>query len=58
MSAVFCFTVPACEGGQGGWVEPYRALQDRVIAAIEGGLSCRQAAERFGVTAASAIQWR
>jgi len=33
-------------------------LRDRVIAAIEGGMSCRQAAERFGVSAASAIRWR
>lgn len=33
-------------------------LRQRVIAAIEGGLSCRQAAERFGVSAASAIRWR
>jgi len=31
---------------------------DRVIAAIEGGMSCRQAAARFGVSAASAIRWR
>ncbi len=29
---------------------------DRVIAAIEGGLSCRQAAARFGVSASSAIR--
>jgi len=33
-------------------------LRQRVIAAIDGGLSCRQAAERFGVSAASAIGWR
>lgn len=33
-------------------------LRHRVIAAIDGGLSCRQAAERFGVSAASAIRWR
>lgn len=33
-------------------------LRERVVAAIEGGLSCRQAAERFGVSAASAIRWR
>ena len=33
-------------------------LRDRVIAAIEGGLSCRQAAARFGVSASSAIRWR
>ena len=33
-------------------------LRQRVIAAIDGGLSCRRAAERFGVSAASAIRWR
>ena len=33
-------------------------LRRRVIAAIDGGLSCRQAADRFGVSAASAIRWR
>lgn len=33
-------------------------LRSRVLAAIEGGLSCRQAAERFGVSASSAIRWR
>jgi transposase len=30
----------------------------RVLAAIAGGLSCRQAALRFGVSASSAIRWR
>lgn len=33
-------------------------LRDRVIAAIEDGMSCRQAATRFGVSASSAIRWR
>ncbi|WP_425995484.1 IS630 transposase-related protein [Caulobacter sp. DWR1-3-2b1] len=33
-------------------------LRKRVIAAIDGGLSCRAAAARFGVSAASAIRWR
>ena len=33
-------------------------LRERVIAAIDGGLSCRAAATRFGVSAASAIRWR
>lgn len=32
-------------------------LRERVIAAIEAGASCRQAAERFGIGAASAIRW-
>ena len=31
-------------------------LRDRVVSAIEGGLSCRSAAARFGV--ATAIRWR
>ena len=32
-------------------------LRSRVLAAIDTGLSRRQAAERFGVSAASAIRW-
>ena len=31
-------------------------LRRRVVDAIEQGLSCRQAAERFGVSASSAIR--
>ena len=33
-------------------------LRSRVLAAIDGGFSCRQAAARFGVSAASAIRWQ
>ena len=33
-------------------------LRDRVIAAIEGGMSCRAAAMHFGLSASSAIRWR
>ncbi len=33
-------------------------LRVRVLTAIAGGLPCRQAALRFGVSAASAIRWR
>ena len=33
-------------------------LRRRVVEAIAGGLSCRAAAERFGVSASSAIRWR
>ena len=33
-------------------------LRTRVLAAIAGGMSCRKAAERFGVSASSAIRWR
>ncbi|MBB3912715.1 hypothetical protein [Sphingomonas desiccabilis] len=33
-------------------------LRERVVAAIDGGMSCRAAAARFGVSAASAIRRR
>jgi transposase len=33
-------------------------LRERVLAAIEAGSSCRQAAERFGVGIATAIRWQ
>jgi transposase len=33
-------------------------LRSRVLSALAGGLSCRKAAERFGVSASSAIRWR
>ena len=33
-------------------------LRDRVVAAIDGGLSCRAAAAHFGVSVSSAIRWR
>ncbi len=33
-------------------------LRERVLAAIAEGMSCRQAAIRFGVGASSAIRWR
>ena len=32
-------------------------LRKRVVAAVDGGMSRRGAAERFGVSAASAIRW-
>jgi hypothetical protein len=32
-------------------------LRRRVVGAIEGGSSCRAAAQRFGVSASSAIRW-
>jgi transposase len=32
-------------------------LRKRVVAAVDGGMSCRQAAQRFGVSASSAIRW-
>ena len=34
-----------------------RDLRERVIAAVEGGWSRRAAAERFGVSVATAIRW-
>ena len=33
-------------------------LRDRVLGAVDAGASCREAAARFGVSAASAIRWR
>ena len=33
-------------------------LRSRVLSAIDVGLSCRQAAARFGVSASSAIRWQ
>jgi transposase len=33
-------------------------LRSRVLAAIDDGFSCRQAAARFGVSASSAIRWQ
>ncbi|WP_188723030.1 helix-turn-helix domain-containing protein, partial [Nitratireductor aestuarii] len=32
-------------------------LRVRLLAAIEGGLSCRAAAARFGVAPSTAIRW-
>lgn len=32
-------------------------LRSRVLSAVDAGLSCRRAAERFGVSASSAIRW-
>jgi transposase len=32
-------------------------LRERVVAAVLGGMSRRQAAARFGVSAASAVRW-
>ena len=33
-------------------------LRDRVVAAIDGGVSCRAAAAHFDVSISSAIRWR
>jgi transposase len=33
-------------------------LRDRTIVAVEGGMSCRQSAARFGGSASRAIRWR
>lgn len=32
-------------------------LRDRVIAVVDGGLSCNRAAERFGIAVSSAVRW-
>src|SRR5271165_1447468 len=48
--------------GEGGWRCMARSLsvdlRRRVVEAIAGGSSCRAAAQRFGVSASSAIRWR
>lgn len=33
-------------------------LRQRVIAAIKAGMSCRAAAERFGIAPSAAVKWR
>jgi transposase len=33
-------------------------LRSRLLAAIDGGMSCRAAAERFGVAPSTAIRWQ
>ncbi|MET4702511.1 transposase [Constrictibacter sp. MBR-5] len=33
-------------------------LRQRVIAAIKAGMSCRSAAERFGIAPSAAVKWR
>ena len=33
-------------------------LRERAMAAVDGGMSCRAAAARFGVGVSSAIRWR
>ena len=39
-------------------VKPYsNDLRARVVRAVDGGASCRAAAERFGVAASTAIKW-
>ena len=32
-------------------------LRKRLVAAVDGGMSCRSAAKRFGVAASTAIHW-
>jgi transposase len=32
-------------------------LRVRVIGAVEGGMSCNAAAERFGIAVATAVRW-
>src|SRR5215472_1703323 len=32
-------------------------LRDRVIAVVDGGMSCNRAAKRFGVAISSAVRW-
>src|SRR5690606_16796274 len=50
--------MPAGRGGQRGMTKSISEdLRSRVIAAVDGGLSRRAAAVRFGVAAASAVRW-
>jgi transposase len=40
-------------------VRPYSLdLRERVVAAAEGGQSCRTVADRFGVSVSSVVKWR
>jgi len=32
-------------------------LRERLIAVVDGGLSCLAAAERFGIAVSSAVRW-
>ena len=32
-------------------------IRERLVSAVDGGLSCRSAAKRFGVAASTAIDW-
>jgi transposase len=32
-------------------------LRNRVIAVVDGGMSCNEAAERFGIAVSSAVRW-
>ena len=48
----------AGEGGWRAWPDPYPLTFAGVSLARLRGLSCRAAAERFGVSASSAIRWR
>ena len=49
----------AGEGGWRAWPDPYPLTFAGVsLGLLKGGLSCRAAAERFGVSPSSAIRWR
>ena len=37
--------------------DPFADLRERVVATVSNGMSRRQAGERLGVSAASAIRW-
>jgi hypothetical protein len=42
---------------QRAWQKIFRDLRERVRKAVDGGPSCHKSAERFGVSASSAIRW-
>jgi transposase len=48
----------AGEGGRPSCPSLFLLTRSRVLAAIDEGFSCRQAAARFGVSASSAIRWQ
>ena len=50
------FTLPAGGEAGGRWARRSR-LRERVVVAVDGGMSRRKAAERFGVSISSAIRW-
>jgi transposase len=52
------FKMLAGDGGQHGMARPYsKDLRERVVGAVEGGLSRRRAASVFGVGIATVIEW-
>ena len=56
--ADLCFKLHVGVGGRHAWLRRCRLIfRERVVAVVDGGVSCRQAAARFGVGVSSAIRW-